>query len=76
MRDNPFDDNHDISIKCDESLIIPLIMEGTKTCFVTRVPTDSELHTCPHVHLTSSDEWEPATVCLQSITSSLSDSND
>ena len=74
--DNPYDEYHDISIECDESLTVSLTMRGTKTYFVTRVPTDSELHNCPHVNLTSSDEWEPATVHLQSVASSPSDSDD
>jgi hypothetical protein len=63
--DNAFDMNHDLSIECENDLIIPLQLDGTKTMFNTRAPTNIELDSCEHVHLTSKREWEPATVNLQ-----------
>ena len=70
--DNAFDTYHDLSIECENDLIIPLQLDGTKTMFNTRSPTINELESCEHVHLTSKREWEPATVNLkiQSIQSS------
>jgi hypothetical protein len=62
--DNIFDPNHDISIECEENLTIPLKMEGTKTLFISRSPTDQELNECPHIHITSTNEWNPSSVKL------------
>jgi hypothetical protein len=42
--------NHDLSIECENDLIIRLHLDGTKTMFNTRAPTNEELR-----------EWEPAT---------------
>lgn len=35
---------------------------GTKLCFTTRVPTDEELASCPHIEMTSRSHWEPSSV--------------
>ena len=42
-------------------------MQGTKLIFESRVPTPEELSTCPHIQMTSSREWEPASVQLGKI---------
>jgi hypothetical protein len=54
-----------MSIECNNNITIPLRLEGTKTMFVTRSPTEEELNNCIHIDLTSKREWEPATVNLQ-----------
>jgi hypothetical protein len=51
--DNAFDPNHDLSIECEDNLTIPLKLEGTKTLFISRSPTERELNECQHIQLTS-----------------------
>jgi hypothetical protein len=63
--DNPYDLNHEMSIECEDDIMIPLRFEGTKSMFLTWSPTDEELNYCIHIDITSKREWEPATVNLQ-----------
>ena len=65
--DNPYDKSHELSIDVSEELIVPLRMQGTKLVFESRVPTPEELSTCPHIQMTSSRDWEPASVQLGKI---------
>ena len=65
--DNPYDKSHGLSIDVSDELIVPLRMQGTKLIFESRVPTPEELSTCPHIQMTSSREWEPASVQLGKI---------
>ena len=44
---------------------IPFKTKGTKISFKTRVPTDNELATSPHIELTSPMPWEPTEVTMQ-----------
>ena len=62
--DNPYDRDHDLSIKPNEGPIIPLRYNRTKLNFHTRVPTNEELSTCQHIEMTSPAPWEPASVQL------------
>lgn len=63
--DNPTRDEK-LCMQIDDDLFVPLIFKGTKCSFVSCVPTKSELDNCPHLHVTSSKEWEP-TALLRSI---------
>jgi hypothetical protein len=65
VHDNPFDRTTPLSIEHSE-LTIPLLTSGTNIFLDTRTPTQSELDTCPHLHLTSEAEWNPQTVLLAS----------
>jgi hypothetical protein len=62
--DNVFDPNHDLSIKYEDNLTIPLKMEGTKTLFISRSPIEQELNESQHIQLTSINEWNPSSVNL------------
>ena len=46
--------------------MIPLDITGTIIFLDTHTPTQHELDTCPHLHLTSVVEWDPQTVHLAS----------
>ena len=50
--------------------MIPLVYEGTKLVFNTRVPSKDELATCPHVDMTSREVWEPSEIILGKVSSS------
>ena len=63
--DNPFDINTTLSIEHDDTTI-PLKLSGTNIFLDTRTPTQHELDTCPHLHLTCETEWNPHTVRLAS----------
>ena len=61
--DNPFDTDVTLSIKHLDFTILLLIL-GTNIHFNSRTPTQHELDTCPHIHLTLEAEWNPQTLCL------------
>jgi hypothetical protein len=65
VHNNPFDLDILLSIKHPE-LTIPLHISGTNIFLNTRTPTQHELDTCPHLHLTSEVEWNPQTMYLAS----------
>jgi hypothetical protein len=65
VHDNPFDHTTPLSIEHSE-LTIPLFTSGTNIFLNTHTPTQHELETCPHLHLTSEAEWNPQTVLLAS----------
>ena len=54
-----------LSIKHPE-LTIPLNITRTIIFLDTHTPTQHELDTCPHLHLTSMAEWDPQTMHLVS----------
>ena len=64
--DNPFDQARGLQIDTDPPVL--LTTKGTKIYFKSRVPTDFELATCPHIQLTSKCCWNPGTVLLSAIT--------
>ena len=68
VADNPFNTAEPISIDHSE-LTIPLSISGTTIFLDTTTPTQVELDTCPHIHLTSDTEWNPQTVRLAATTS-------
>ena len=51
--DNPYDENHQLSIDTPCGLFMPLMSKGTKICFDSRVPTRYELENCTHIDMTS-----------------------
>ena len=67
--DNPYDPYRDLTIEASDDLTIELETNGTKLQFESFMPTDSELGTLPHIHLTTDDKWNPQTVKLGSVTS-------
>ena len=58
VQDNPYSDTA-LHITNDDDLVLPLHTQGTTIYFDSRTPTDHELQTCRHVHLTSKAEWNP-----------------
>ena len=62
VQDNPFDANP-IAIETQD-INIPLLLAGTTIYFDSSTPTQHELDTCPHIHLTSDTEWNPHNVRL------------
>ena len=51
-------------------MFIPFAMEGAAVYFESRVPTNVEIETLPHIVLTSKDQWDPHTrplraACMQ-----------
>ena len=71
--DNPFDEEHNLSIEVDRGPYIPLSITGTKVYFQTRAPSQQELSSCPHVELTSILPWNPSTVKLGEVLSTRHD---
>jgi hypothetical protein len=64
VNDNPFDQAAPLLISTTE-IDIPLLISGTTIFFETTTPTQRELDTCTHIHLTWCDtEWNPQTVNL------------
>jgi hypothetical protein len=63
VHDNPFTRDPPISIEHAE-LTLPLAINGTIIFFESSTPTQHELDTCLHVHLTSDTDWNPHTVQL------------
>ena len=68
--DNPYDKMRPLEIETGLGANIPLSFKGTKLRFSSRVPTNRELETCPHIDMTSRREWNPDTVILGKLTSS------
>lgn len=64
VNDNPFDTSPTRLSILAEGLVIPLRPEGTKIQFVSYSPSQKELNTCRHIHLTSPNEWNPKDVTL------------
>ena len=61
--DNPCDPKHRLSIHDPAlSVRIPLEMVGTFCSFATRVPTQEELDSLPHIALTDTSPWDPSRV--------------
>ena len=65
VQDNPFNRDIPLSIEHPE-LTIPLHLAGTIIFLDSHTPTQHELDTCPHLHLTSAVEWDPQTMHLAS----------
>ena len=63
--DNPFDRDRLFSIQVSDEVEIPLSSKGTKICFKSRSPTESELQNCPKLQMTSDVPWNPSEVTLQ-----------
>jgi hypothetical protein len=61
VQDNPFAGPMSI-ISDEDAMCVPMVATGTNICVKTRTPTQEELDTCTHVHLTSDREWEPKDV--------------
>ena len=58
--DNPYDNRQPMEIVPMEDVSpIPLMTEGTKVFISTRTPTEDELNTLQHVHLTDNAPWNP-----------------
>jgi hypothetical protein len=59
VQDNPMS-NFPLSIITeDDEFNMELTMKGTIVCANTHSPSQNELETCPHIHLSSSHEWKP-----------------
>ena len=59
VQDNPYDDTELHMATEDGDFIIPLQATGAIISLCTRNPTDQELQTCPHIILTSKQQWDP-----------------
>jgi hypothetical protein len=64
--DNPFNHSNPLSIEHPD-VIIPLLTSGTNNFIDTCTPTQRELDSCPHIHLTCDSKWNPQTANLASI---------
>lgn len=62
VQDNPFNTAPLFLSMEGNKFSMPLTCNGTILCAPTRTPTDHELHTCPHVILSSEHEWDPQNV--------------
>ena len=58
VQDNPFVPPLEL-VDPDERIRIPMRLDGTNVVFTTRTPSQDELETCTHIHLTSQREWDP-----------------
>jgi hypothetical protein len=72
VQDNPFDESPTAMVlyDSDDELVVPIVYEGTVAMFNSRSPTEKELNTLKHWHLTRKTPWNPQTVRLCSIESS------
>ena len=68
VNDNPFDKAALLLISTTE-IDIPLQNSGTNIFLETTTPTQRELGTCTHIHLTCDTEWNPQTVNLSHVQS-------
>jgi hypothetical protein len=59
VQDNPFSSTETHIATEDNAFILPLFTMGTTLYFDSHTPTDHELHTCQHIHFTSSTPWDP-----------------
>ena len=59
VQDNPFSSMEMHIATADNAFILPLYTMGTTLYFDSHTPTDHELQTCQHIHLTSSTLWDP-----------------
>ena len=62
VHDNPLAEFPLSIITEDEQFCMDLHMDGTLVYADTHTPSDSELQSCPHIHLSSSRPWNPKTV--------------
>ena len=69
--DNPYDHTKPLAIEIDDLHSIPLMTQGTKVLFSSRVPTNDELvdPNLVRIELTSTSCWEPTKVQLANLTS-------
>ena len=59
--DNPCDPKHKLSMHDpDLGISVPLEMVGTFCSFASRVPTDDELTSLPHIAITDTSRWDPS----------------
>ena len=68
LYDNPFDNGRPFGIDAPD-MFIPFNTTGTKIFFNSHSPTQHELDTCVHIHLTSKVPWEPHDVQLSQVDS-------
>ena len=62
--DNPYDKEKGLYIVVNDELTIPMTTKGTKVLFQSRVPSNKELETCPHIEMTSSEQWNPNEISM------------
>ena len=68
--DNPSDPYRQLGMYDPESdLNIPMHMSGSFCSLPTRCPTDTELATCPWIHLSDQDHWDPSSAFTRSASS-------
>jgi hypothetical protein len=71
VHDNPYDQSRPLAITVysdnqEEPIHIPMSFHGTILKWNTRTPTNDELDTLPHYHLSSPHEWNPHSIRLSS----------
>ena len=62
--DNPFDKERGTSINTNDNISIALKTMGTKIYFKSWAPSQLELETCTHIHMTSRIPWNPTKITL------------
>lgn len=60
VQDNPFGNVAMHIASDDNNFMHPMQADGTTIFFDSRTPTNHELDTCPHIVLTSPNEWNPS----------------
>ena len=73
VQDNPVAESPLSIINDEHEFSMEMAMDGTIVYFESHTPTEEELRTCPHVALTSSNPWDPATVSFPKCNRSLED---
>ena len=63
IQDNPFGGPMSLEDP-EETVIVPLKLDGTNIGFTTRTPSQKELDECQHLHLTSQHEWDPGNLTV------------
>jgi hypothetical protein len=74
--DNPYDKSKDLSIEILQGISISLRTRGTKILQETRSPTEYELQTCLQIEMTSPHPWDPGTVTLGAVSTTLGNNED
>jgi len=59
VQDDPTSDRPLSNITEDNSFSMELMMDGTVKYALTSIPSEHELHNCPHVVLSSAHTWDP-----------------
>ena len=69
--ENPYDKERGLRIELEDSIDVILRTKVTKVLFDTKSLSDAELRDCLQLQITSRNEWNPATVSLNEMTTGI-----